>query len=100
MVCSDLAATKVASRLSRIAMLGYMTLWRWWRTPCFLCETVGALNPAMDDGADPPLLDSTRLARTAGIVVNVSEDTMPPITPVYLAYQPLLENRGLRSIWH
>ena len=45
--------------------------------PRVVCEMVGDLDPAMDDGADLPLLDFALRARTAGTVVRVLEDIVP-----------------------
>ena len=44
--------------------------------PRAVCERVGDLNPAMDDGADLALLDFALRARKAGITVRVLEDTL------------------------
>jgi hypothetical protein len=45
--------------------------------PRAVCETVGALDPAMDDGADLALLDFALRARANGIAVRVLADTLP-----------------------
>jgi hypothetical protein len=45
--------------------------------PRAVCEAVGALDPAMEDGADLALLDFALRARAAGSVVRVMEDARP-----------------------
>jgi hypothetical protein len=45
--------------------------------PCAVFETVGGLDPAMDDGADLALLDFALRARAAGMAVRVLGDTRP-----------------------
>ena len=64
--------------------------------PRVVCETMGGLNSAMDDGADLPLLDFALRARARGAAVRVLEDTLPVRTS---SVDPVVFRRNFLAQW-